>query len=75
MQFGKRNPALERLKQLADSKGYWVTTATMSGHYRLIDLATDERATAPDGSAAFTIPQAMRFLKGLDVRHRKSGKT
>jgi hypothetical protein len=56
---------LAQLRALAGEKGFDLERATMRKHWRLVDEATGELAKNENGSAAFTVTAAIRFLRRL----------
>lgn len=59
---------LAELRALAGEKGFDLESATMRGRWRLADETTGEQAKNENGSAAFTVAAAIRFLRKLPDR-------
>jgi hypothetical protein len=57
-----RHLFLPEVRQLAGERGLDVVPATMSGCWRLVSRETGEPLCAPNGSCAFTLTEARRFL-------------
>jgi hypothetical protein len=54
---------IAKLRALAWRKAFEVDPALMRGCVRLFDNASQSYARAPDGSAAFTVREALLFLR------------
>ena len=55
------------LRALAAEKGYRLEPAIMGGCWRLMDDVTGKPATNENGSAAFTVAEAIHFLRSRSV--------
>jgi hypothetical protein len=54
---------IAQLRTLAAEKGYRLEPAVMGGCWRLMDDVTGTPATSENGSAGFTVAEAIRFLR------------
>ena len=54
---------IARLRGLAGEKGFRIEKAIARGCFHLVDEKTGEVTIKPNGSAAFTMAQAFKFLR------------
>jgi len=62
---------IAELRMLAAEKGYRLERAVLGGCWRLMDDVSGKPATNESGAAAFTVAQAIRFLRLRAVETRR----